>query len=151
VRSSLSGDVKGFAVPADRRCDGDASTPDTHLAAVPPSPLLDRGDIEREANRVAKEHVSAAQRLVERHPVLRARELPGDLEPDALGAPRVDVRPIKLGVQEDLPGDAADGEPPGDPIGLLVERRDSRRLKRSSGYCATSKKSGERRCSSRRG
>jgi hypothetical protein len=43
--------------------------------------LLDRGDVEGERDRVADDHVAAAQGLVELHPVVSAGELAGDLQP----------------------------------------------------------------------
>ena len=111
----------------------------------------DRGDVEPEAIPVADEHVPAAQRLVERHPVVRSRELPGDLEPDALVAPRVDVCPLHLSVQDDLVGDAVDGQPAAirnvcsSSAAMAVDSK--RQLRVLPGV----KKSGERRCSSRCG
>ena len=86
--------------------------------------LLDGGDVEDELDLVADEHVAAAQRLVELHAVVAALELAGDLEADALVAPRVDVGALDLGLERRSAGDAVQRQVAGDAERLLVDGLD---------------------------
>src|SRR3954453_22966893 len=94
------------------------------------SRLLDGGDVEAELTLVGHEHVARAEHLVELHVEVGAVELAGDLERDALVAPRVGLGALDLRGQRDLAGDAVHREVADDLEGVLVERPDRGRAER---------------------
>lgn len=83
--------------------------------------MLDGGDVQFELHPVADEHVAAAERLIELHPVVAAGQLTGDLEADALIAIRVDIGPLELGVENNVVRDAMNRQLPRDPKLIAVE------------------------------
>ena len=103
-------------------------------ARWPPAPtrwvlrLLDSRHVERELDLVADEHVAAAERLVEPHPVVATRELAGDLQADAVVAPGVDVRALDLGFEDDGLRDAVEREVAGDAERVVADDLDAGRL-----------------------
>ena len=101
---------KGWALGTDRTAAPVTARRRPPITRAEPLRLLDRRNIEGELHLVADEHVPAAERLVELHPVVGARELARDLDAHPLVAERVDVGARDLGVQDDLLGDSVEGE-----------------------------------------
>src|SRR5215207_793642 len=74
-----------------------------------PSPLQDCGNVERDGDLVANEHVAAAERLVELHVEVAALERADDLQTGARVAPRVGVGALDHHFEPDLAGYAMHG------------------------------------------
>src|SRR4029450_10863361 len=90
--------------------------------------LLDGGDVELQLDLLAHQQVAAAERLVEGHVPVAAVELAGDLERDALVAPRVGLLALYLGGERDRLGDAVHRQVAGDLERVLVDLLDGGRL-----------------------
>src|SRR3954447_6412105 len=92
--------------------------------------LFGGGDVEAQLDLVGHEHVARAEHLVELHVEVGAVELAGDLQADALVAPRIDLGALDLGLERDLARDAVNRQVADDLEAVLVERADRGRAER---------------------